>query len=309
MHRKPKLILHVGCPKTASTTFQYQLANNRKVLNKLGFDVPPRFILKGDVHNIHTLLTKSRNIKNTDETILDMQSELRSLIDLYPSGLILSNESCLGEPFMKGRKTFFPLAGQSAINLRKMLEGYDVYILVVLRTQCELVRSYYSQVLRHGRKESFNSYCNEIKEIDMSWQEYLNKLELITDSKNITIVHFNDLRKDINLLFSLTLNILGVDNNNSQNNFKLTSKKRNPSLPPISFGLIRLINKIFNGKFNLLRRNTIDVIGRIIPSSLGKLESNHIRNIEQLYKNNNAVFINNTPMTLESYKKFSKKHV
>jgi len=310
MNDKPKIILHIGVPKTASTTLQYQLSDNEGLLNHIGIGVPHRFIFKNDVHEIQRLLIKSRETKNEKLNVSQMQNQISSLISKHPLGLVLSNESCLGEPFMDGKNTFFPLSNQSAEVLKKMFDGYDLYIIVVLRRQEELVKSYYSQVLRHGRTISFEDFCVGKNNIDLSWFNYLKSLERITIPENISVFHFDTVKKDVNILFSEILKIFKVAN--MAMSFNKTKRNRNPSLPICSFNLIIFINKILNGggregKKQLFRRYLVDAIGRLAPK-FGQINNEDIESIKNNYEVENAQLCKITPAQLNIIKyKIMKK--
>jgi hypothetical protein len=301
--KKPKIILHVGVPKTASTTLQFQLNNNEKILNGLGIGIPHRFILKDDIHKVHHLLIRSRDVNNSKDNINKMKAELESLITKFPNGLILSNESCLGEPFMDGRNVFFPLANKTSKILKKMFENYDVHILVVVRKQEEMIKSYYSQILRHGKSIAFESFCEKLHSIDLSWFKYLIELEQIVSPEKITIIHFDHLKKDVNTPFNQILNILELDNSNIS--FRPTTKKRNPSLPLHSFAIVLQINNLFKkmgaghrDTKDTLRRNIVDFLGNLIPS-IGKVpESESLTTIKINHEVENDFLFNNTPSTL-----------
>ena len=175
------IYLHIGAPKTATSTIQRILARNYKKLLKNGI-LYPRDQRHGDAHHtlVCDLIEKHQNIKMPDlwygecsrgqawQSLLDEISRHEPEIHT----VILSSEL---------------LFGQSK-NLDQMLEdissylgGHELKVVAYLRRQDQLYSSFYNQDVKGIRQWSHSAY--QFYEVHQMFQrDYHSLLSLWSDS-------------------------------------------------------------------------------------------------------------------------------
>ncbi len=142
-NNKPKLLIHIGYHKTATTFFQKQLFSNKQ------FNLVDRLEIQKNLlqpspysfdKNRFNLWLKKRLVTNK----LNIISEEEISGNIHTSGNGRSITSEMVERL-------------STINVA------DVHIIIMLREQCSMVESCYRQYIKKGGTFSFNNYFNSEK--------------------------------------------------------------------------------------------------------------------------------------------------
>lgn len=150
--------LHIGAPKTATSTLQHVLANNYKRLLKSGV-LYPRTVGHGSAH--HTL-------------VCDLMAEHRgqSMPDIWygniPRGQswsllqaeIQRHESAIRSVIISSELFFGQIHELEAMleDVADRLQGHDVRVIVYLRRQDQLYSSFYNQDVKGIRQWSGSAY-------------------------------------------------------------------------------------------------------------------------------------------------------
>jgi hypothetical protein len=162
-------IIHVGSPKTGTSSLQFFLNKNASLLKLLGFYYPMHDYDPNGISGGHHLFAKS--ILDND---LSKSLEILSLYKKESKGktVLLSSESLYG----------------CYRNLSKVLSIYKVRIVIFTRNPIDYLVSNYCQVVkRHGFTDSFEVYVSNgnllnnkgvTGEVLNGWIKYFNNLSI-----------------------------------------------------------------------------------------------------------------------------------
>jgi len=215
-----KLILHIGYPKTATTTLQNVLFYNLdKTVSKINF----LGTTKPDISEHHNKLRQtmkpwlvSRGGENENELFFFLKKRLKNEINL------ISEESLLNS-YQNPPYLFNPRL------LKKVLSKItnNIQIIIVLRNQKEMI---YSLFAHAGGKYSRSKYKSSDEWINYCLNEELNNkffnyYDLIKDyqnlfnEENVHILFFEDLKQNTNYFLSKLAKILEQPLENVLSNF------------------------------------------------------------------------------------------
>jgi len=149
--------LHIGAPKTATSTLQSMLAGNYRELLSQGV-LYPKLLRHGDAHHTlvcdlikayqgHTMADLWYGDRARGEAWQDLQRE----IDQHPQidRIILSSELFFGQT----QRLEDMLA-----DIRSRLSGHQLKVVVYLRRQDQLYSSFYNQDVKGARQWAHNAY-------------------------------------------------------------------------------------------------------------------------------------------------------
>lgn len=225
--------LHIGTPKTGSSSLQFFLFNNRNKLGELGILYPKTGITKKGTakryahHNLNWVLTKDTN-KHYDPNAgnwEDLDQEINEQ-NMKPEKIILSAES------------FYDLLDPSNIPLiKEYLKKHETKIIVYLRNQYEYFRSYYGLIIRSGATCSFKQY---ILNHQHQGDYYRNLLPWckIFGKENIIVIPYNKLDVIDDFLKATNIEI------NAEKNTDVFSSKRNANPSDKVINWMLFCNKI-----------------------------------------------------------------
>lgn len=181
------IYLHIGTPKTGSSSLQTFLFNNRNKLLEKGVLYPKsgRARGKNSHHNLHWSLTKDADSKKTYKDYNPMAGDWTDLhkeideLNPKPDKIIISAES------------FYDLLPTENIPLiKKHLKGYKTKIIVCLRNQYEYFRSYYCLRVKVGYKNSFRQFILE-NQAQGDYFQMLSPWSEVFGKENIIVVPYN----------------------------------------------------------------------------------------------------------------------
>jgi hypothetical protein len=211
------IYVHIGTPKTGTTSIQNYLADNYDSLLKKGFLVPVTSRKKKPNHTLLALYCINRkritaiSIRNDihDEKSLrkfrrrfrwDFRSEIKNF---NGSAVVVSNEQCYGRLTTIGELQ----------KLRKLFRGLqaDVKIIVYLREQTDMVCSYYSSNIKSGKTHLIHNQ-DEFRENDFfDYNKTLKKWEEVFGIKNIIVRIFDSEGLKNNDIISDFMEVVGMD--------------------------------------------------------------------------------------------------
>lgn len=194
------LYLHIGTPKTGTTSLQHFCYYNSDILTEKGYHYPKfpfKYPNKGWTRNglfLESTLFDAEGIRQKEKETENFYSGLAELRELFKTynNIILSDEGIWTACF--NRKRGIPL-------MRKLQEdakdtGYQVKIIVYLRRQDDFLLSWYNQFIKHSLtvkntlswEEYFNNYE---KYLELDYYSCLKKLEKIFGRENIIVRRFD----------------------------------------------------------------------------------------------------------------------
>ena len=224
-----KIILHVGSPKTATTTLQHLLHNNRDLLLENGFMYP----LSNNTPPKHQWMVKPLRDENLN-FFTNRFVELIEPLDSNIHTLILSTEGLFNHWF-----DFTPL---SRAYLKMLAEIFDIRILCVLRDQVSFTKSYYQQMLKNPQLPIVKCYGQDLsidELLEDSWflqhldyYAYTQEWEVLFTKEKITLLKY-----DKNILTRILEHLeISFD-------LQHTKSNKNVSLNTISCEMLRVINR------------------------------------------------------------------
>lgn len=198
-----KIIIHCGAPKTGSTSFQHLLYDNRERLLKAGFYFPAVSRKKREPDDIRIMLSNLKGEGGRKKEIRQVRKLVEALFEQNGMHtLVISNESLLGKPAVKGNKTFLPKAEESARLMAEALEGYDVEVRYFIRDFAGFLPSWYVQQVRMGSDMEFEKFVRVYNLEKATWVPAVAALRKHFGTERVEIYDHADLVRDAHGLFS-----------------------------------------------------------------------------------------------------------
>ncbi len=234
-----KLYVHIGLPKTATSSIQNFLFNNDHFLNKNGYHYV-KTGLNTDLQCHHDLIWTlglhqgpdyvQRDIQdNKDMVLQELAAEHKQHSDKH---LIISSELLT---FLGDFKRLAPILA--------IFNDRDIKFVVNLRRQDTFLESLYQQVVKDGISDTFETWYPKARNI-ADYNLLINNVLQVTEKENIIIDIFNSRKKGFNptreFLSSIDLHdkTIGVEN-----------CSKNERLPASCIKIIRFSNSL-NLKIN-----------------------------------------------------------
>lgn len=188
-----KLYIHIGLPKTATSSIQNFLFSNTSFLNKHGYQYMNTG-LNTDLQCHHDLIwslglhqgpsyVPDEIQKNKDRILKQLADENKQHSDKH---LIISSELLT---FLDDFKKLEPIL--------TIFEDRDIRFIVNLRRQDTFLESLYQQVVKDGVGDTFQTWYSKAKSI-ADYNRLINSLLQITHQQNITIGIFNSAIPEFN---------------------------------------------------------------------------------------------------------------
>lgn len=213
------LYLHIGTPKTGTTSLQHFCHDNRQKLAEQGYFYPEfnfEYANKGKYRNglfleAVYLDEEGKRLKEKEkENFNNGLEELNKLFKIYDN-IILSDEGIWTACFnrKRGRKLMHRLHEYS------LIAGCQIKIIVYLRRQDEYVLSWYNQLIKHSITSkntlTWDEYINNYdKYINLDYRGCLRKLKNIFGMENIIVKRFDKNYFTGGSLFTDFLDIFGI---------------------------------------------------------------------------------------------------
>ncbi len=212
------LYVHIGTPKTGTTSIQHFLYANREILESRGYcypEFPFKYRNRGKYRNGLFLEAVcydeygGRLVELEDERFYAGLEMIRLFFKTYEN-IILSDEGIWNACFVKKRgKNLLPRLKEAADR-----DGYQVKIIVYLRNQADYLLSWYNQIIKHNitphntdawekYKKKYNRY------ISLDYYECIKKIEEIFGRENIIVRRFDAKFLKNGSLYADFLNIFG----------------------------------------------------------------------------------------------------
>lgn len=180
--------LHIGAPKTGTTSLQHALAELKSDLEPQGVDFRPTAAFqKGPV---------GQYIRGKSELSPADLDALRR--DLARNGTVLiSDEGCSG-PLMNPSKMPWSQAAERAFRFTETIGAMPSRVIVTIRRQDDFLLSCYMHRLRHGRVDSaFDDYWRREMDLEvMSWSSFLASVEAVYGRDRLVVLPYEALKQD-----------------------------------------------------------------------------------------------------------------
>ncbi|MCD8021357.1 MAG: hypothetical protein LUF92_17830 [Clostridiales bacterium] len=193
------LYLHIGLPKTATTSLQYFCVENEKIFNEKGYTYPVferKFYRINKYRNGAFLVARIKG-KNGERNTIEEDKLYRQNMDIIIENfqkydnVILSNEGIWNAVFTRNVNTSL----WEKLKKEAAQHGFNVKILVYLRRQDSYTDSGWNQKVKSGKKvgstwtgEYFIENVNQLIQLD--YYNTLKNIEDILGKDNIIVRRF-----------------------------------------------------------------------------------------------------------------------
>lgn len=220
------IYLHVGYPKTATTTLQKNFFPNVESIQYVG-----KFDNEGLLFNFDSKIISNLIFKNANEIDFDSQRKLfAEILDKNKKPIVLSEESFVSNSLRVSRinkKDILPQQETIAKNIRNFFDKghFDVKILFTIRKQDEMITSQYAQSYVHyyskyKETDSFDKfldiYLNKENQRHTFYQtlDYYHVISIYQElfgKENVAILVYEELQQEPELFYTKLCNFLEID--------------------------------------------------------------------------------------------------
>lgn len=237
------LYLHIGTPKTATTSIQFFCHQNGKLLEKYGYCYPVFSNTNiSETRNGHFLLEsfKDRDGKeNSTETQLYRKKHFQQIEKLFQSfdNIILSDEALWHKLCGVKTKLWDELKSQSEEG------GYQLKVIVYLRRQDTFVESWWNQSIKMNGRVLDESWEDFIKEsyLHIDYAKEIRKIEALIGRENLLVRRFEKRHLKNQDIIDDFLDIIGL---RYEDEFVRLESARNISLLGNTHEIKRILNQL-----------------------------------------------------------------
>ncbi len=236
------LHIHIGAPKTATTSIQFFCSENAAVLAKKGFCYPIfPFSYPGIApgHNGRFLLGKLkdengvRNIAQEEKNFKEGMEIVNELFKKYDN-IVVSDES-IWRGMDSEKKDLWEVMMQEAEK-----GGFKLHIIVYFRRQDKYFLSHWNQQVKKQRsEETFEAYADRINRLRLDYYGKLSRMAEIVGKENITVRRFESGQFEGGTIYSDFLTTLGLTLTEEYN---VSQEVRNTGLYGNTHEIKRLLN-------------------------------------------------------------------
>lgn len=240
MNYKYNLKIHVGYPKTGTTTLQKHFFPKIQEVQYLG-----KYSNDTKLFNFDTQIIKDLIFKSKEE--INFKSNLKRLKKhLIHNNILLSEESFLSNSLRTTRfdkEDVLPVQNNISYNIREFFnnEEFEVKVLFTIRRQDEMITSQYAQSYvhyysRYKKTDTFQKFLNIYLDDENTGNTYVETLdyykiitqyEAIFGKENITVLVFEELQENPKEFYEKLCRYLEIDENKySQVAIKKNENKR-----------------------------------------------------------------------------------
>jgi hypothetical protein len=254
------LYLHVGSPKTATTSIQKYLELNAKILQEHGYcfpELPHQYPLISSSRNGHFLTgeiykeTGGRDRKLEQQYRLEGMEQVEKCFEQFHR-VILSDEILWRDILWKSNTRKPPQSVFPFLMEHSRQHEYQVKVIVYLRRQDDLILSYWNQKVKkvgnnHGRSftETLEEYVswsldNENGEYVLDYAHRLDYLAEIFGKENLIVRRFDPKTWIHGSVIDDFMHCIGIDDTED---FIPLEKMTNPGLNENATEIKRILNK------------------------------------------------------------------
>lgn len=231
---KQQIYIHIGTPKTGTTTLQEFFKLNKEALAKLGILYPE-----------WGYSNRWGNFENTEGNFgwivqsndLEIKERISSVLDDSYRGILLSTEDIWGE--VRDKASFLR-------NIQSIGEAVEIKVIVYLRKQIDYIESQYRECIRVATFrepiESIVDFSNEQVQFLRDNCEYWSILEEMAGEigdENIIVRPYEKVQFKNGNIIDDFLSILGLEYNES---FQQCAKNYNPPMSNVALEMKRIMN-------------------------------------------------------------------
>ena len=314
------LYLHIGTPKTATSSIQKFLDENKEVLEKYGYCYPesvyryPKVNIRRNGHFLVDKIVNEDGKRDKEQEKIYLEKGFEQIEDCFQrfDNVIISDEA-VWHSSSYFRKNIFAILKKKADE-----QGYQIKIIVYLRRQDQFLLSRWNQSVKqnfsYAAKMTCEEYFFKVRKKEKKIFEYATKLDEISDyfgKENIIVRRFQkDSWKDGSIIHDF-MHEIGLE---VTEEFKELEKEANLRLNKNTTEIKRIINQnmeftekeiSYLGKFlKIISENSIEEKPSSMLSKeetqnfLSEYEQENLRVSEEYCKDGKPLFsseINDVP--------------
>lgn len=250
------LYIHIGTPKTATTSLQHFCDENEKILEEQGYCYPifPHKFKGVSITRNGSFLGWVSSSKKDKRNKLEEEKYFRQGMDMVLENfrkfdnVILSEEATWSAAFRRGKPYIWEQIRQEAEE-----HGYGVKIIVYLRRQDSLADSWWKQKVKVGRRiystSSWEEFVSDPSQLEFDYYGAIKKIEAVLGKENIIIRRFGKQYFKNGSIYEDFMEALGV---RYDSRFVISEGKRNNSLFGNSHEIKRILNMLNMNKHDRL---------------------------------------------------------
>lgn len=242
------LYVHIGTPKTATTSLQHFCDENEKILEEQGYCYPifPHKFKGVSITRNGSFLGWVSSSKPEKRNKLEKEKYFRQGMDMVLDNfrkfdnVILSEEATWSAAFRRGKDYIWE-------NILKEAKehGYGVKIIVYLRRQDSLADSWWKQKVKVGRRiystSSWEEFVSDPSQLEFDYYSAVKKIEAVFGKENVIIRRFGRQYFKNGSIYEDFMEALGVK---YDSRFVISEGKRNNSLFGNSHEIKRVLNML-----------------------------------------------------------------
>lgn len=226
------IFLHIGSPKTATSSIQHQLLESSRELSRIGFEYCCNSYKLGEILSSYSRLPDEK----LSLTISDWEQEIQN--SSQPN-LIISSESLYGD-------FYNPLLTTEtiAVSLKRIFSKYSVIILFVAREQLGFHKSLYMQSIKEGSTKTYSQFCHDVSIFNFNWVEIADIYAKYFGANALKCFWYEDLISETSTPAEILLSSLTPSN--STVSLSKKGSKSNISLGHLGTEILRSVNGILS---------------------------------------------------------------
>ena len=242
------LYIHIGTPKTGTTSLQHFCTENAQLFEEKGYSYPifpHKFKYINIMRNGYFLSYKEYD-ENRNRDLMDEEKFFRQGMDFVldnfkkTDNIILSDESIWNVVFKRGKPDLWE-------RLRKEADahGYVIKVIVYLRRQDSLATSWWNQKIKIGKrvysKASWEKFVSDPTRLELNYYEPLKIIEKSVGKENMIIRRFGKQYFKNGSIFEDFIDAVGMK---YSSRFVISEGQRNVSLVGNAHEIKRILNAI-----------------------------------------------------------------
>ena len=280
MQMDTRVVIHAGYPKTATTTLQRHFFPSHPEIEYLGKTIPDMAYVEP------ALKTEIDRLTNEDEVRYDGGERLRRIIQRY-------RNRCDHKVLLISHENFIhPWANDKGLIAKRLRSVFGpCRILITLRSQVDLIRSFYGMAGRYGKSLFVAKSENEPLRIPLTLDRWFQLVMRAPERNILGILHYYDMIRYYMSLFGSSnvgvllfeefvhsrasfmeklSNFLGIDTNEGTSTL-IEGKHENRRFSRVEKAYLRLSHFLGLNGFDWSRRDA-PLLVRMLKSVLGEEE-------------------------------------
>ena len=242
------LYVHIGTPKTATTSLQHFCNENESILEEQSYCYPifPHKFKGVSITRNGSFLGWVSSSKKDKRNKLEEEKFFRQGMDMVLENfrkfdnVILSEEATWSAAFRRGKPYIWDKIKKEAEE-----HGYGVKIIVYLRRQDSLADSWWKQKIKVGRRiystSSWEEFVSDPSQLEFDYYSAIKKIEAVFGKENVIIRRFGRQYFKNGSIYEDFMEALGV---RYSSRFVISEGKRNNSLFGNSHEIKRVLNML-----------------------------------------------------------------